>query len=260
LHSFHDGMKMDSSWFMSAARACNVRRNWIESRTFSMNILLAEDEKRMAELLRKGLEEEGHSVVCVADGMEALEASRRCDFEMIILDVMMPRLDGYEVARKLRADRISSAILMLTAKDSVQDIVRGLDLGADDYLTKPFSFNELLARLRAVRRRVRTLQTTSVQVDDLVLDPVTRDVSRAGTRIVLTRTEYRLLERLILDRGQVVLRRELIEAIWGPSQEIEENTLDAFVRLLRTKVDGDGRRKLIHTHRGVGYMVSEEPR
>ena len=118
-----------------------------------MNVLIVEDEKRMAELLRKGLEEEGHKIVCAADGMEGLELSKSYDFDMIILDVMMPRLDGYELAKKLRADKIPTPILMLTAKDSVQDIVRGLDLGADDYLTKPFSFNELLARVRAVKRR-----------------------------------------------------------------------------------------------------------
>jgi DNA-binding response OmpR family regulator len=223
-----------------------------------MHLLLAEDEKRMVELLRKGLEEEGHSVVCAKDGIEALELSRIYNFDMIILDVMMPRMDGYEVLRKLRADRVPAPILMLTAKDSVQDIVQGLDLGADDYLTKPFSFTELLARLRAVRRRASIPQPTCLQVDDLVLNPATRDVTRAGIKLPLTRTEYSLLERLMDRAGNVVPRRQLIESVWGFDREIEENTLDAFVRLLRSKVDANGRRKLIQTVRGVGYMLRVE--
>ena len=223
-----------------------------------MYLLVAEDEKRMTELLRKGLEEEGHSVVCAADGVEALELSRTYSFDMIILDVMMPRMDGYEVARRLRADKIPAPILLLTAKDSVQDIVHGLDLGADDYLTKPFSFNELLARLRAVRRRAPVPQPLCIQVDDLILDPSTRDVTRGGIRLSLTRTEYSLLERLMGRAGKVVPRRQLIESVWGFDREIEENTLDVFVRLLRAKVDSQGKNKLIHTVRGVGYMLRIE--
>jgi DNA-binding response OmpR family regulator len=225
-----------------------------------MNLLIVEDEQRMAELLRKGLEEEGHTVVCAADGIEGLEMSRAYDFDMIILDVMMPRLDGYELAKKLRSDKISTPILMLTAKDSVQDIVHGLDLGADDYLTKPFSFNELLARLRAVKRRALVPQPAVFQVDDLSLDPATREVSRGGVRLALTRTEYSLLERLMERAGHVVSRRRLIESVWGFEREIEDNTLDVFVRLLRSKVDGNGQPKLIHTVRGVGYVIRAEPR
>jgi DNA-binding response OmpR family regulator len=225
-----------------------------------MNLLIVEDEQRMAELLRKGLEEEGHTVVCAADGIEGLEMSRAYDFDMIILDVMMPRLDGYELAKKLRSDKISTPILMLTAKDSVQDIVHGLDLGADDYLTKPFSFNELLARLRAVKRRALVPQPAVFQVDDLSLDPATREVSRGGVRLALTRTEYSLLERLMGRAGHVVSRRRLIESVWGFEREIEDNTLDVFVRLLRSKVDGNGQPKLIHTVRGVGYVIRVEPR
>jgi DNA-binding response OmpR family regulator len=225
-----------------------------------MNLLIVEDEKRMAELLRKGLEEEGHTIVCAADGIEALEMTRSYDFDMIILDIMMPRLDGYELARKLRADKVPTPILMLTAKDSVQDIVRGLDLGADDYLTKPFSFNELLARLRAVKRRALEPQPTIFKVEDLSLDPATREVSRAGVRLALTRTEYSLLERLMGRAGKVVSRRNLIESVWGFEREIEDNTLDVFVRLLRSKVDGNGQQKLIHTVRGVGYIIRVEPR
>jgi DNA-binding response OmpR family regulator len=225
-----------------------------------MNLLIVEDEKRMVELLRKGLEEEGHTVVCAADGIEGLEMSRSYDFDMIILDIMMPRLDGYELAKRLRADKVPTPILMLTAKDSVQDIVRGLDLGADDYLTKPFSFNELLARLRAVKRRPLVPQSTTFKVDDLLLDSTTREVSRGGVRLALTRTEYSLLERLMGRAGKVVPRRLLIESVWGFEREIEDNTLDVFVRLLRSKVDGNGQQKLIHTVRGVGYVIRVEPR
>ncbi len=225
-----------------------------------MNLLIVEDERRMVELLRKGLEEEGHTVVCAADGVEGLEMSKTYDLDMIILDVMMPRLDGYELAKRLRADKIPTPILMLTAKDSVQDIVRGLDLGVDDYLTKPFSFNELLARLRAVKRRAPVPQSTIFKVDDLSLDPATREVSRGGVRLSLTRTEYSLLERLMGRAGKVVPRRLLIESVWGFEREIEENTLDVFVRLLRTKVDGNGQPKLIHTVRGVGYIIRAESR
>jgi DNA-binding response OmpR family regulator len=171
---------------------------------------------------------------------------------------MMPRMDGYELAKRLRAEKIPTPILMLTAKDSLEDIVHGLDLGADDYLTKPFSFNELLARLRAVRRRALVPQPTTLQVDDLLLDPATREVSRGGVRLALTRTEYGLLERLMDRAGRVVPRRQLIESVWGFDREIEDNTLDVFVRLLRSKVDGNGQNKLIHTVRGVGYVVRTE--
>jgi DNA-binding response OmpR family regulator len=225
-----------------------------------MNLLIVEDEKRMAELLRKGLEEEGNTVVCAADGIEGLDLSRSYNFDMIILDIMMPRLDGYEMVKRLRADKVPTPILMLTAKDSVQDIVHGLDLGADDYLTKPFSFNELLARLRAVKRRALVPQPTIFRVDDLSLDPTSREVSRAGVRLALTRTEYSLLERLMGRAGKVVPRRLLIESVWGFERDIEDNTLDVFVRLLRSKVDGNGQPKLIHTVRGVGYVIRVETR
>jgi DNA-binding response OmpR family regulator len=223
-----------------------------------MKLLVVEDEARMVQLLRKGLSEEGHTVVCASDGSEGLELARNYEFDAIILDVMMPMLNGYELAQRLRAERIATPLLMLTAKDSVPDLVRGLDAGADDYLTKPFAFEELLARLRAVKRRAPVPQQTKLQVGNLTLDPATREVSRAGAQILLTRTEYNLLERLMYRAGKVVPRRSLIEAVWGFDREIEENTLDAFVRLVRTKIDIDGQPKLIHTVRGVGYMIRTE--
>jgi DNA-binding response OmpR family regulator len=220
-----------------------------------MKLLIVEDETRMADLLRKGLTEEGHNAMCAFDGAEGLEMAKAYEFDIIILDIMLPKLSGYELAKRLRAEKIRTPILMLTAKDSVPDIVRGLDLGADDYLTKPFSFDELVARLRAVKRRALAAEETHLTVGDLTLDPASREVTRGDTRISLTRTEYNLLERLMYRAGKVVSRRSLIEAVWGFDREIEENTLDAFMHLLRGKIDSVGRGKLIHTVRGVGYMI-----
>lgn len=220
-----------------------------------MKLLIVEDEARMAALLRKGLAEEGHTVACASDGAEGLAMARSYEFDVIVLDIMMPKLSGYEMAKRLRAEKIRTPILMLTARDAVPDIVRGLDLGADDYMTKPFSFDELIARLRAVKRRALAAQDTSLRVGDLVLDPSSREVLRGEDRVSLTRTEYNLLERLMYRAGKVVSRRSLIEAVWGFDREIEENTLDAFMRLLRNKIDLPGHPKLIQTVRGVGYMI-----
>src|ERR1700680_193274 len=219
-----------------------------------MKLLIVEDEKRMVELLHKGLTEEGHTVECATDGSTGMELAANYEFDVIILDVMMPGLSGYDVAKRLRSEKIPTPLLLLTAKDSVQDIVHGLDLGADDYMTKPFSFNELLARLQAVKRRAR-VPPTQLRVADLVLDPATREVSRGGVRIWLTRTEYSLLEQLISRAGIVVRRRFLIESVWGLDRDIEVNTLDAFVRLLRNKIDDNASQRLIHTVRGVGYVL-----
>ena len=220
-----------------------------------MKLLIVEDETRLADLLRKGLTEEGHNAMCAFDGAEGLELAKAYEFDVIILDVMLPKLSGYEMAKRLRAEKIRTPVLMLTAKDSVPDIVRGLDLGADDYMTKPFSFDELVARLRSVKRRALAAQEIHLRVGDLTLDPASREVARGEARISLTRTEYNLLERLMYRAGKVVSRRSLIEAVWGFDREIEENTLDAFMHLLRGKIDHPGREKLIHTVRGVGYMI-----
>ena len=226
-----------------------------------MRLLIVEDEARMADLLRKGLTEEGHTATCASDGAEGLALAKSYEFDVIILDVMMPKLSGYDLAKRLRAEKVRTPILMLTARDSVPDIVKGLDLGADDYMTKPFSFEELVARLRAVKRRALVAEETSMKVGDLVLDPASREVQRGDERVSLTRTEYSLLERLMYRVGKVVPRRALIESVWGFDREIEENTLDAFMHLLRNKIDSPGKRKLIHTVRGVGYMIrSDAPR
>jgi DNA-binding response OmpR family regulator len=225
-----------------------------------MKLLIVEDEARMADLLRKGLTEEGHTAICAADGAEGFNLARSYEFDVIILDVMMPKLTGYDVAKRLRAAKISTPILMLTARDSVPDIVRGLDGGADDYMTKPFSFDELVARLRAVKRRALAVRDTNLRVADLVLDPASREVLRGEERVSLTRTEYNLLERLMYRAGKVVSRDSLIESVWGFDRDIEENTLDAFMHLLRNKIDPPGRSKLIHTVRGVGYMIRPDER
>jgi len=225
-----------------------------------MKLLIVEDELRMADLLQKGLKEEGHVVARASDGAEGLALAKSYEFDVIILDVMMPKLSGYELAKRLRADKNRTPILMLTARDAVPDIVHGLDLGADDYMTKPFSFEELLARLRAVKRRALAAADTHLQVGDLILDPDSREVSRGDDRLSLTRTEYSLLERLMYRAGKVVSRRSLIESVWGFDRDIEENTLDAFMHLLRNKVDSPGRPRLIHTVRGIGYMIRADLR
>ena len=223
-----------------------------------MRLLVVEDEKKMAELLKKGLEEENHTVSVAYDGKSALEHAQMCEFDAIVLDVMMPGIDGIEVARRIRSAQSKTPILMLTARDAVLDIVKGLDAGADDYLTKPFSFEEFLARLRAVARRGIAPRPTRLQVADLELDPATRRVRRGGQEIRLSPTEFRLLEFLMRRAGRVVSRNTIIQAVWNSDREVEENTLDVFIRLVRSKVDRDYAQKLIHTIRGVGYAVRED--
>ena len=212
----------------------------------------------MARLLKKGLEEENHSVVLAHDGVEGLQLSRSYPFDVIILDVMLPGMTGLEVARQLRESSIQVPILMLTARDAVSDIVKGLNVGADDYLTKPFAFEELLARLQAVSRRGPVERLPQLKIADLVLDPATRTVVRSGKPIHLTKTEYSLLEFMMRNAGRVLERNTIIESVWGFESEIESNTLDAFLRLLRNKIDSGYRAKLIHTIRGVGYVLREE--
>jgi len=223
-----------------------------------MRLLVLEDERRMLELLRRGLTEEGHTVVCASDGCEGLQKLHETEFDVVILDIMMPKLNGYEVARRMRNENNSTPVLMLTARDAVPDVVQGLEVGADDYLTKPFSFHELLLRLRAVQRRAHVRENTKYQVADLLLDYGSREVVRAGRKVSLSRTEYCLLERLMRDAGAVVHRNSLIEAVWGNAQPITDNSLDAYICLLRNKVDGDSHCKLIHTVRGAGYVIREE--
>jgi DNA-binding response OmpR family regulator len=223
-----------------------------------MRILIAEDEKKMAELLKEGLEEEKHKVSVALNGRSALEMATMFEFDAIILDLMLPVLDGFEVARRLRKNDCQTPILVLTAKDAITDIAKALDLGADDFLTKPFSFVELLARLRAIARRGFGPRSPSMKVADLILDPATRRVCRDSHEIHLSPTEYKLLEFLMRRAGRVVSRDAIVEGVWGFEQDVEENTLDAFIWLLRSKVDKGFSPRLIQTIRGVGYSVREE--
>jgi len=224
-----------------------------------MWVLIVEDEIRMAELLKKGLEEEGHSVVLAHEGREGLSVAQTQKFDAIVLDIMLPGMDGFEITRRLRSSHLQTPILILTARDATPDVINGLDCGADDYLTKPFSFAEFLARIRAVSRRGPVPQPVRLQVADLVLDPATHDVTRGNRHISLTRTEYRLLEFLMRRPGVVTPRTAIIDAIWGFDESVENNTLDAFIKLLRGKIDDGNRSKLIHTVRGFGYCLRDAP-
>lgn len=220
-----------------------------------MHILIVEDEPEMASLLSRGLEEESCQVSIACDGRAALELSARQAFDLILLDVMLPQVDGLEVARQLRRREEETPVLMLTARDALGDIVKGLDAGADDYLTKPFSFVELLARMRALVRRQQFRRKNVLEVQDLVLDLTSHRSFRAGKEVYLSVTEFRLLELLARNAGRIVSRHEILSNVWGPGREVSENTLDAFVRLLRKKVDDGVELKLIHTHRGFGYSL-----
>ncbi len=224
-----------------------------------MHILIVEDEKKMAGLLKEGLEEENHSACLAFDGRTALELAASSEFDVIVLDLMIPMLDGFEVARRLRKSQNQTPILVLTARDAVTDIKKALDLGADDYLTKPFSFVELMARLRALARRGPSPRSPLLKVADLVLDPARHRIYRGDREIHLSPTEYRLLEFLMRRAGRVVSRNAIVGAVWSLEQDVEENTLDAFVSLLRSKVDKGFKTKLIQTIRGAGYSVREEP-
>jgi DNA-binding response OmpR family regulator len=220
-----------------------------------MRILVVEDEAKMAALLEQGLTEENHTVCVAHNGPDAIEFARMYEFDAIVLDVMLPRIDGFEVARRLRAAHCEVPILMLTARDAVPDITRGLDAGADDYLTKPFAFAVLLARLRAITRRATPPAPILLTVSDLELNPATQRVTRAGHEVTLTNTEYRLLEYMLRRVGRVLPRAAILEAVWGFDDPVNDNTLDAFISLLRNKIDKDYRPRLIHTARGVGYVL-----
>ena len=213
----------------------------------------------MRALVRRGLTEHGHVVEVASTGPEAVELAGAADFDVAVLDVMLPGFDGVEVVQRLRARANRTPVLMLTARDAASDVVRALDAGADDYLAKPFSFAVLVARLRALGRRGPAPHDAQLHVADLHLDPAARTVSRAGVHITLTRTEHNLLECLMRDAGRVVTRRALTDRLWGSDRAVESNTLDAFVKSLRQKIEGGGRPRLIHTVRGVGYCLRHEP-
>ena len=219
-----------------------------------MRILLAEDEAQAAAMLAKGLREHAYAVDAVADGAAALHAAAENDYDLVILDVMLPLRDGLSVCRELREAGVATPVLMLTARDAIDDRVRGLDAGADDYLTKPFDFEELLARVRALLRRGPALRPAVLGVSDLALDTRTRRVTRGGRSVALTAKEYALLEYLARRRGEVVTRAEIAEHVWDAGFDPFSNRIEVYVQRLRRKVD-DGHRPLIQTRRGEGYTL-----
>jgi len=223
-----------------------------------MRILIVEDDRRLARQLKKGLDEQGHSTTLAFDGIEGLEAAELSEFDVLVLDVMLPGLDGLTIVRRLRQNRIGTPILLLTARDTPDDVIAGLDAGADDYLTKPFSFKILVARLRALSRRKQVDPQMLLRIGDLILDPATHEVKRSGLPVSLSRTEFVILEMLMRNAGRVISRTRLIEAVWGSDRDVQSNTLDVFIRQLRTKVEAPGTAKLVHTIRGIGYTVREE--
>jgi DNA-binding response OmpR family regulator len=219
-----------------------------------MHILVVEDDLRIAEFVTTGLEESGYTVTVAHDGEDAFLAARYSDYDLIVLDLMLPKMDGIEVARKLRAAGKATPILMLTARDTEKDKIRGLDVGADDYLTKPFSFGEFLARVRALLRRDTLTRASIMRIDDLELDTVARQVRRGGREVALSAREYALLEYLVHHAGQILTREQLAEHVWSDA-EVESNVIDVYVRYLRQKVDAPFGKPLIHTVRGVGYTL-----
>jgi DNA-binding response OmpR family regulator len=225
-----------------------------------MRVLLIEDDRKAARLLSKGLQEEGFVVDVAATGEDGEEQAALNEYDVVILDWLLPGRDGLAVCRALRASGNATPILMLTARDSVADRVSGLGTGADDYLTKPFALDELLARIQALLRRSRSVQPVVLRVADLTLDPVTRRVSRGSVVVTLTPKEYAILEVLMRNVGQVVTRTRLAERVWDEASEVLDNLVDAHVSHLRKKVDREASAPLIHTIRGVGYRLGlDEP-
>jgi DNA-binding response OmpR family regulator len=225
-----------------------------------MNILVIEDDRRIASFLERGLTAEGHRVAVELDGRDGLERARQDPFELIILDRTLPYVDGLEIARVLRAERRPVLILMLTAKASLQDKITGLKEGADDYLTKPFAFDELLARIFALGRRRGSIdRETVLTVGPLTLDPATRKVSRDGEPIILTAREFELLRYLIENAGRVISRERLLNSVWQIGYDPGTKIVDVYIRYLRAKIDKPGEESLIQTVRSVGYMLTAGP-
>ena len=224
-----------------------------------MRIVVVEDERKVASFIRQGLEEEGYAVEVAHDGASALELLvDGPSADLVVLDLMLPRLDGFSVLKAVRGRAVPTPVLVVTARDGITDKVRGLDLGADDYLTKPFSFEEFLARVRALLRRSTDRREPVLRVADLALDPATREVSRAGRRITLTTREYALLEYFLRSRGRVLTRPVLAEHVWGLDFDPESNIIDVYVGYLRRKIDTAGERRLLHTVRGAGYALKTD--
>ena len=221
-----------------------------------VRILVVEDERKVANFIRQGLTEEGHTVEVAPDGATALDLLvEGPPPDLVVLDLMLPKVDGFAILKAARQRRVTTPVLILTARDSVADKVRGLDLGADDYLTKPFAFDEFLARVRALLRRGTVAGSPRLQLGDLTLDPATREIWRGSRRITLTTREYALLEYFMRNPGRVLTRPMLAEHVWGLDFDPESNIVDVYVGYLRRKVDGPDDTRLVHTVRGAGYVL-----
>ncbi|GAB6083309.1 response regulator transcription factor [Desulfuromonas carbonis] len=223
-----------------------------------MHILVVEDEKKVASFIKRGLEEEKYTVDLAADGEEGLAMGTAKPYDLILMDLMLPKMDGLTVIRELRQKGIHTPVLCLTAKDTVDDIVSGLDSGSDDYLTKPFAFAELLARVRALVRRGTKDRGAEIHFADLRLDPVAHKVWRGSREVELTAKEYALLEYLMRNPNQVLTRTMIAEHVWDYTFDSFTNIIDVYVNYLRKKIDKDFDKRLIHTVRGVGYVLKEE--
>lgn len=224
-----------------------------------MRVLIVEDEEAIASAIERGLLKEGYAVDKAVDGQEAIEKASINNYDVVCLDLNLPKVDGLEVCRRLREDRFSGGIIMLTARSSIKERIEGLDHGADDYLVKPFALDELLARVRALLRRTSVSGSdTTVRVLDLVLDPMSRQVTRGDRPLDLTKTEFDLLELLMVNAGIVLERDVLYERIWGFDFETGSRSLDVYIGYLRRKTELDGASRLVHTVRGVGYVVRSE--
>ncbi len=220
-----------------------------------MRLLIVEDEKSLADILKRGLEEEGYVVDVAYDGEEGLFMAENEASDLIILDIMLPLIDGITILKKVRRKGVLTPVLMLTAKDTITDKVTGLDCGADDYLTKPFSFDELLARIRALVRRNFQVGAAVIEIEDLLIDMAAHQVQRAGNPVVLSAKEYALLEYMALHKNQVLSRTVLTEHIYDQDFDLDSNVIDVFISRLRNKIDKESDKKLIQTIRGAGYML-----
>lgn len=219
---------------------------------------MIEDDKKIADSIKKGLEEENYAVDVFYDGEDGAYWAAANDYDLVILDIMLPGKDGIEICNEIRGRNILTPILMLTAKDSLEDKIQGLDVGADDYLTKPFAFEELLARIRALLRRNQSYKTKTLKAADLELDPTARTVTRAGKQIPITGKEYALLEYLLRNKGRIVTETMIIEHVWDMNFDSLSNVVNVYIHHLREKIDRDFDKKLIRTIRSLGYTISDE--